>query len=125
MNKYEGLFILEPTVKEEALKLAIDKIQDAIKNVGGRVSNVQKLDQRAFARSTSKRQSGYYVNFLFEAPQKAIAELNAKFGLETGLVRWQFTLHVVEELPVRRRTESQESSLSSNNDRDWRGGREG
>ena len=122
MNKYEGLFILESSVKDEALKLAIDKIQDAIKHAGGRVTNVQKMDQRSFARSTSKRQSGYYVNFNFDAPATAIAELNTKFRLDTSLVRFQFTRFVPVTLPVRKRVEGAETFMTR--DRDSSGGRD-
>lgn len=91
LNKYEGLIIVDASAKEDALKAAIDKVQDAIKATGGKVLNVQKMDQRAFARPNPKRQAGYYVNIIFDAPSNAVADMDAKFHLEGGLVRWQFT----------------------------------
>ncbi len=105
MNKYEGLFILDGTASEDATKATIDKIQAAIKQASGTVTNVQKMDQRPFARSSGGRDTGYYVNFIFSSPAKTIAELDAKFHLETDLVRWQFTKHeeVDEEIEKKRR----------------------
>jgi len=105
-NKYEGMFIFDPTTKEEAVKEITDRVQALIKAAGGVVQTVQKMDQRAFARTTNKRSSGYYVNFIFTAPPKAIAELDAKFHLETGLMRWQITRFQEVSLPVRTRRES-------------------
>ena len=90
MNKYEGLFILEAAAKEDTTKGVIEKIQKDIEQAGGRVETVQKMDQRAFARIAGKRSAGYYVNFVFQAPPKTIAELNAKFHLDSDIIRWQF-----------------------------------
>lgn len=115
MNKYEGLFILDAAAKEEVLKEEMDKVQAAIQQAGGAVLNVQKMDQRPFARSRGRHESGYYVNFIFQAPSKAIAELDAKFHLETGLLRWQFTCHEEplseeEEQKRRRRKKAEETA---------------
>ncbi len=91
MNKYEGLFILEGSAKEEALKKTIGKIEETIKATGGKVLEVEKLDQRPFARPHGSQQDGHYVNLKFDAPTRAISELNAKFHLEGDVIRWQAT----------------------------------
>ncbi len=108
-RKYEGLFILDGTSREDAVKEALDKVQAAIKAAGGAIQNVQKMETRPFARPSAKHQSGYYVNITFSAPPKAIAELDAKFHLETGLLRWQFTQFVEEpDRPTRKRKLSED-----------------
>ena len=123
MNKYEGLFILEPPAREEVLKQSLDRIQELIKQAGGRVEKVQKLDQRPFARNSGKRTSGFYVNVVFGAPAKATAELDAKLHLETGVIRWLFTLlePVEEENPRRRRPETAGTGASSGSSSSGRG----
>jgi ribosomal protein S6 len=100
LKKYEGLFIVDTAGKEEAEKEIIDRIQKAIEHAGGHVETVQKMGSRPFARTTQKRSAGNYVNVIFAAPPKAIAELDAKFHLETDVFRWQCT-EVVPE-PVRK-----------------------
>ena len=55
MKKYEGLFILNLSGKEEGAKEALDKISTEITNVGGKVETVQKMDRKAFARVADKR----------------------------------------------------------------------
>jgi small subunit ribosomal protein S6 len=91
LKTYEGLFILDTAGKEEVSKELVDKIQKEIEQAGGRVDKVQRMGARPFARDTRRRSSGYYVNFIFDAPPKAIAELDAKLHLETEVFRWQFT----------------------------------
>ena len=91
MKTYEGLFILDTGGKEEVSKELVDKLQKSIEHAGGRVDKVQRMGARPFARDTRKRSSGFYVNFIFDAPSNTIAELDSKLHLETEVFRWQFT----------------------------------
>jgi ribosomal protein S6 len=112
LKKYEGLFILETTGKEDAEKEIIDRIQKAIEAAGGSVQTVQKMGQKPFARPTEKHAAGNYVNVIFHAPPKAITELNTKLQLDSEVFRWQFTEPMPEQ-PERkpRRIETTESSV--------------
>lgn len=77
--------------REEAEKDIIDRVQKEIEQVGGFVETVQKMGAKPFARASSQRAAGHYVNVIFKAPPTAIAALDAKFHLDTDLFRWQFT----------------------------------
>ena len=55
MKRYEGLFILNTTAKEEGIKEAIDKISAEIASAGGRVETVQKMDKKNFMRVANKK----------------------------------------------------------------------
>ena len=96
MNNYEGLFILDASVKEEDLKATIERIQKDIEQAGGRVDNVVQLGQRPLARTTVKWSSGFYVNVVFSAPTTVVTELNAKLKLDAAVYRWQFTRAIEE-----------------------------
>ena len=99
MKIYEGLFILDTAGKEEVSKELVDKIQKNIEHAGGRVDKVQRMGARPFARDTKKRTSGYYVNFVFNAPATAVAELDAKFHLDPEVFRWQISVAPPEQPP--------------------------
>lgn len=75
MKRYEGLFILDLTGKEEGVNDAVDKVKSIITDCGAKVETVQKMDKKPFARVTDKDfSSGYYVNFIFEiAPPRSLA----------------------------------------------------
>jgi ribosomal protein S6 len=101
VKRYEGLFILNPPAKEDGLKEVMDKLQREIESVGGRVENTQKMDKRPFARVTDKRHpSGYYVNYLFEAPEDAPAAIRARLRRDESVLRMMFTVAPPPKAPA-------------------------
>lgn len=92
MKRYEGLFVLNTTGKEEGIKEIIDHISADITAAGGKIETVQKMDKRPFSRVADKKfTSGFYVNVIFEAPSNAIVQLNQKFKLNDDVFRVMFT----------------------------------
>ena len=92
MKRYEGLFILETSGKEEGIKEAIDKISADIASAGGKVETVQKMDKRNFTRVADKKHnSGFYVNVIFESEPGAIDQLRHRFATNAEVFRVMFT----------------------------------
>jgi ribosomal protein S6 len=93
MKKYEGLFILNLSGKEDGAKDALDKISNEITQVGGKVETVQKMDRKAFARIADKRHSaGFYANVIFAGTPAIVAQLQKKFSLNEEIFRVLFTI---------------------------------
>lgn len=92
MKKYEGLFILNTTGKEEGIKEVIDKISSEIEAAGGKVETIQKMDKRQFARvADHKTSSGFYVNIIFDSQPGALASLRSRFAMNSDVFRVLFT----------------------------------
>ena len=92
MKRYEGLFILNTTGKEEGIKEAIDKISAEIVTAGGKVETVQKMDKRPFTRVADKRfTSGFFVNVIFESVPTALAALHHRLTISEEVFRVIFT----------------------------------
>lgn len=92
MKRYEGLFILNTSGKEEGIKDVIDKLTTDINAAGGRVETVQKMDKRNFVRVADKKHSaGFYVNFIFQTQPAALPQLRSKFALNEDVFRVLFT----------------------------------
>jgi ribosomal protein S6 len=92
VKRYEGLFILETSGKEEGIKEAIDKISSEITTAGGKVETVQKMDKKNFARVADKKHNaGFYVNVIFESEPKAVNQLKHRFSLNQEVFRVLFT----------------------------------
>ena len=99
MKKYEGLFILNTSGREEGVKEVVDKITAEINAAGGRVETVQKMDKRAFSRVANKKNtSGFYVNVIFEVNPSAVVGLRNKFSLNEEIFRVNFT--IAPEVPA-------------------------
>jgi ribosomal protein S6 len=93
VKRYEGLFILHSSGKEDALKDTIDKISAEIAAQGGKIETVQKMDKKTFTRvADRKHTSGYYVNILFESSPATVAQLRHKFATNEEVFRVLFTL---------------------------------
>ena len=93
MKRYEGLFILNTSGKEEGIKDTIDKISAEIGNAGGKVETVQKMDKRAFTRVADKKySSGFYVNVIFEGAPTTLSTLHHRFSLNEDVFRVLFTI---------------------------------
>jgi ribosomal protein S6 len=93
VKRYEGLFILNTTGKEEGIKDTIDKISAEINAAGGKVETVQKMDKKNFTRIADKKfTSGFYVNIIFETDPQALAQLRHRFTLNPEVFRTLFTI---------------------------------
>jgi ribosomal protein S6 len=80
VKRYEGLFILNTSGKDETIKDSIDKISAEIAAAGGKVETVQKMDKKAFSRVADRKYTGgFYVNFVFEGAPTIVAQLRHRF----------------------------------------------
>ena len=92
MKRYEGLFILNISGKEEGIKETLDKVSADIAAVGGKVETVQKMDKKSFARVADKKfTAGFYANIIFNGTPEVVALLQSKFALNEDVFRVLFT----------------------------------
>ncbi len=88
MKRYEGLFILNISGKEEGIKETIDKVSEEIAASGGKIETVQKMDKRPFARISSRKvTSGFYVNVIFQTKSTALRQLKGRFAQNEEVYR--------------------------------------
>ncbi|MGA2868820.1 MAG: 30S ribosomal protein S6 [Verrucomicrobiota bacterium] len=93
MKRYEGLFILNISGKEEGVKDTLDKVSADITAAGGKVETVQKMDKKSFARIADKKfTSGFYANIIFNGTPALVEQLQNKFALNEEVFRVLFTL---------------------------------
>ena len=100
MKRYEGLFILNISGKEEGVKDTLDKVSADITAAGGKVETVQKMDKKSFARIADKKfTSGFYANVIFNGTPALVEQLQSKFALNEEVFRVLFT-HSPEPKPA-------------------------
>jgi len=88
VKRYEGLFILNTSGKEEGIKEAIDKISAEITSAGAKVETVQKMERKNFMRVADKKYTaGFYVNVIFTSPPAALAPMRTRFALNEEVFR--------------------------------------
>ncbi|MDP4146758.1 MAG: 30S ribosomal protein S6, partial [Bacillota bacterium] len=67
MRKYETLFILDPSLDDEAVKANVEKFKGVIENGGGVVENIDLWGKRKLAYEINKINEGYYTLINFSA----------------------------------------------------------
>src|SRR5271163_3798730 len=88
VKRYEGLFILNISGKEEGIKETLDKVSAEITAAGGKVETVQKMDKKSFARVADKKHNaGFYINYVFEGAPETVAKLRQRFANNEEIFR--------------------------------------
>ena len=87
MRKYETIFILHPSLDEEAVKANIEKFKGVIENGGGTIENVDFWGKRKLAYEIAKVNEGFYTLINFEAYTELPKELDRVFRITDGVIR--------------------------------------
>ncbi|WP_353684865.1 30S ribosomal protein S6 [Thermodesulfovibrio sp. 3907-1M] len=74
-NFYEKMVLLLPTLSEEEVQEAVNKISSVITENGGEILKIDNWGKRKLAYKLNKQNMGYYVLFLFKAPSSAIKKM--------------------------------------------------
>lgn len=89
-HRYEGLLVLNQKGNEETLKDTIERIEGEFEKEGAKIEAVQKMERRQFTYVAGPLESGYFVNFIFEAEPQLLDKLRAKFKLDEDIYRQHF-----------------------------------
>jgi len=87
MNRYETIFILNPSLDEEAVKANIEKFKGVIENGGGSIENVDLWGKRKLAYEINKVNEGYYTLVNFNANPELPKELDRMFRISDSVIR--------------------------------------
>lgn len=87
MRKYETIFILQPTLDEEAVKANIEKFKGVIENGGGVIESVDFWGKRKLAYEINKVSEGFYTLINFNADAELPKELDRIFRINDTVVR--------------------------------------
>ncbi|MDD5349025.1 MAG: 30S ribosomal protein S6 [Chthoniobacteraceae bacterium] len=90
MNRYEALLILNVKGGDENVKEIIERLEGDFAKEGAKIESVQKMDRRHFSYVAGKVDSGYYVNFIFEAEAPVLEKLRSKFKLDAEVYRQDY-----------------------------------
>jgi len=89
-NRYEGLLILNVKGADEGAKELIERLEKDFTKEGAQIEQVQRLDRRQFSYAAGPLDSGYYVNFVFQAEPAAMDRIRSKFKLDEDVYRQHY-----------------------------------
>ena len=88
MSIYETVFVLDSQLEDSVLDKRVQEVLNFLSQHAERVINVERWGNRRLAYEIKKRQQGYYVLVLYEAPGTMIGELERMFRLDEAVLRY-------------------------------------
>lgn len=85
---YEGMYILNATLSEEARNKAIDRISSGITQRGGEVHKTYDQGKKKLAYEIRGCREGHYYLLYFSATKSKVAELWKEYHLNEDLLRF-------------------------------------
>ena len=89
-NRYEGLLVLNTRGNDENVREMIERLETEFKKEGAEVEQVQKMEKRQFTYVAGPLDSGYFVNFIFQAEPQLLEKLRSKLKLDPDVYRQHF-----------------------------------
>ncbi len=88
MRNYELVFIVAPTIEDENVQAAVDKVNDWIQADDGKVIKVDHWGRRQLAYPIQKFTEGTYVLLNVQLKPDALAELERNLKLDVNIIRY-------------------------------------
>jgi len=86
ISDYETLFIINPTIGDEAIKSTVEKFSDLIA-ANGAIIEKNEWGLKKLAYPIQFLEEGYYVLINFNASPRFPAELERVFNITDGILR--------------------------------------
>ena len=87
MNKYETMYILDPSLEDERREAIIQRFADIVKADGGEVESIDEWGKRKLAYPINYIPEGYYVLMNFSADSNVPAELERNYRIVEDVMR--------------------------------------
>ena len=106
MRKYETIYILQPDLNEDEIKVIADKVQDVIASYKGDFLRLEDWGVRKMAYVIRKFARGRYLYLRYNGGRELIAELERRLRLDEKVLRYQ-TVNITDlpEKPVAEKKE--------------------
>ena len=94
---YEGMYILRPTLSEDAREKAINKVTSLIAELGGELDKTIHWGRRKMTFEMKGCREGHYYLIYFSLPTHEIDEMIRENHLHEDLLRFMHVL--IDEVP--------------------------
>ena len=97
-RKYEALLVLNTKGNEDGANKIIDRLEGELKSEGADIEQVQRLDRRHFSYAAGPLDSGYFVNFVFDAEPALVEKIKSRLRLDADIYRAHY-----QKVPARKK----------------------
>lgn len=116
MRNYESLYIVHPEVVGDELTALVDKFQKVLGDIGAEIVKLDNWGVRKLAYPIKKVERGNYIQVLFSAEARVVAEYERRLRLDEQILRF-LTVRLDHDFPADA-TESASSTSAHDDDED-------
>ena len=87
LRNYETMYIVRPTLDDEAVENVAKKVDEQIAGIGGTVEKTEKRGRKRLSYEVKDFKEGFYVLTDFQADPSQITELERLFRLNDDVIR--------------------------------------
>ena len=87
MNQYEGMYVIDTTLDDQARAALINRWSELVVANGGQVDRVDEWGKRRLAYAINYKTEGYYVLMYVTAPADLPRELERNFQINEAVLR--------------------------------------
>jgi len=88
MRRYETIYILRPSLNEEAINAVVEKAHDTITSTNGTVIELDRWGMRKLAYQIKKETQGFYIFCDYSATPEAVTEMERRFRIDDAVLRY-------------------------------------
>ena len=88
MHNYEGIFIIDPDLSNDATKGIVVQLQELVSKGGGRVDGLQEWGKRRLAYKIGKKHEGHYVVLNFQLDSQQTKKFEQSLRLNDQILRF-------------------------------------
>jgi small subunit ribosomal protein S6 len=88
VNKYEAMYIIHPSVEDEARAALVERFSGLVVQGGGNVEKIDDWGKRKLAYEIQDMTEGHYILMHFEAEADLPRELERNFKISESIMRF-------------------------------------
>ena len=106
MNKYEVMYVIDPTLEDSVRNELISYFSGIVEKNAGMIDRIDEWGKRRLAYAINDKPEGYYVLVTFKAPAELPREIERNMGINENVLRCliiklEEKKHSVKPRPVR------------------------
>jgi len=93
MNKYEIVFLVDPTIEDSEVENKFTSLVELMKAQGAQIIDSIEWGKRKLAYSIKKKETGIYRIYRFDAKPSAIDEIERRLRIDEQVMRFMIVLY--------------------------------
>lgn len=121
MRTYEALYIIDPTLEDDAIQTVAKEVEDLVTNQGGAIVRSETWGRRKLAYIVKKHTDGFYVLLRLTANPDFVKKLESYYKLSESILRYHivyFDEHTLKLEAEQQRRNLEEARNAANRSRD-------